>query len=378
MPSTPATAPSRADLLLGYSVFRNDDPRGQFYCWRTMRAMLAHADGTRRSEAAPALIDAPDVWTQFAGWSPDGKLAIIARAWESEENYKWERANSTFRMTEGWLLDSCLVDLETRKAENVTGVDRVSAYNSGLFFWPGDPNRLGFQALIDSVSHPYSMDRDGKNKKDLTAGKAEFTYGFSASPDGKRIAYHKNYQVYVANADGTNAVRVDTGHPFHFCPTWSFDGQWLLFLDGEHYKCHPAVVAADGSNFRKLADRGGYRGVTECLVHPDFHSASSDVPVWTPDNRWIYYTARVGNAIELMRIALAPDAKPEQLSHSKPDVTHYHPKISPDGNWVMFGSDRDGRRQLYVARADGSEAAQFTDVPEGHSAMHGHWRGGRD
>jgi hypothetical protein len=31
--------------------------------------------------------------------------------------------------------------------------------------------------------------------------------------------YHKNYQVYLANADGGSAIRVKTGKPFNFVPT---------------------------------------------------------------------------------------------------------------------------------------------------------------
>jgi hypothetical protein len=69
------------------------------------------------------------------------------------------------------------------------------------------------------------MDRDGRNKVDLTKTSNEFAYGFSSSRDGKRIAYHKSYQVYLADADGSNAVHVKTGNPFNFVPTWSPDGK---------------------------------------------------------------------------------------------------------------------------------------------------------
>lgn len=363
----------REKLMIGYSLMRNDDPRGQFYNWRTMRAMVVNGDGTGTREVGGALADEPNAWTQFAGWSPDGKLAIVSRVWESEENFKWERANRTFRMGEGqWLLDSTLVDLATGKIENVSAVDRVSPYNSNLFFWPGDKNRLGFQAMIGDKSHPYSMDRDGKNKRDLTDGKSEFTYGFSASPDGKRITYHKNYQVYIANADGSDAKKIDTGHPFHFNPLWSPDGKLLLFLDGEHYDCHPTLVSADGTGLRRIATRGGYRGVTELLVHPDFHSESSDTPVWGADGKWIYYVAKVDDAMELMRVSIAGDV--QRLTHSKPGVTHFHPRTSDDAQWLLFGSDRDGKRQMYVARADGSAPAPITDLKPGYSANHGHWR----
>ena len=127
-------------------------------------------------------------------------------------------------------MDYYLVDLATRKAENITAVDRLSIYNSGVFFWPNDLTKLGFTALLDGNSHPFRMDRDGRNKTDLTSGSRKFTYGFSSSCDGQRIAYHKNYQVFLADADGSNAAQVETGQPFNFGPTWSPDGQWVLFV----------------------------------------------------------------------------------------------------------------------------------------------------
>src|SRR5207253_740066 len=114
-----------------------------------------------------------------------------------------------------WLLDTYLLELATGKATNVTAVERVSNYNSGLFYWPNDPTKLGFTALIDGNSHPFRMDLDGRNKIDLTKGSREFTYGFNSSPDGKRVAYHKNYQIYIGAADGSSAVKVQTGQPFN-------------------------------------------------------------------------------------------------------------------------------------------------------------------
>ena len=265
---------------------------------------------------AEELADEPDAWTQFAGWSPDGKTAIIGRGWQSPENAKWEEEHKPVPLharTAG-CYDSYLVDLATGKATNVTAVERVSFYNSGLFFWPGDPTKLGFTALIDGNSHPFRMDRDGRNKVDLTKDSKEFAYGFSSSPDGKRIAYHKNYQVYLADADGSNAVHVKTGQPFNFVPTWSPDGKWVLFLSGEHYDCHPHLVRADGTGLKKLADRGGYRGVIEFLDVPDFHGGSSDMPVWSADGKSVFYTAKVGKSVELFQATL--DGKATQLTKS--------------------------------------------------------------
>ena len=314
----------------------------------------------------------PHTWTQFAGWAPDGRTAIVGGGWESPENAAWEEKHKTFRMTEGWRLDQYLVDLATGKLTNLTAVERVSEYNSGLFYWPNNPKKLGFQALIAGNSHPYSMDLDGRNKKNLTKESSEFAYGFSASPDGQRISYHKSYQVYLADADGSNAQRIQTGQPFNFVPQWSPDGQWLLFVAGEHYDCHPYVVRRDGTGLRKLAGRQGHRGVVDILDVPDFHGGSSDVPVWSPDGSWVYYTAKVGRSVELMRVSLK--GRTEQLTHCEPGAVNYHPQISPDGKWIVFGSNRGGTRQLYVMPAGGKSEYPITKMKSGWGVMWAYWQ----
>ena len=371
-----ATVAARAgspEPLIGYTELRTDLPGGRHANVATMRAAVVGLDGTGRRRIAEGLSREPDSWTQFAGWSPDGRLAIVGRGWESLNNGRWEEEHQQFRYTaEGWLYDMNLVDLATGAATNLTAVDRVSFHNSGLFFWPGDPAKLGFQALIDGNSHPFRMDRDGKNKHDLTKDSKEFAYGFSASKDGRRIAYHKSYQVYVADADGSNARKVPTGQPFNFAPQWSADGTHLLFVAGEHYDCHPYVVRADGTGLRKLADRGGYRGVIAFLDVPDFHGGSSDIPAWSADGASVYYTAKVGANVELFRVAL--DGQSERLTQTADGSLHYHPTPSPDGRWLAYGSKRGGVRQLYVMRLPDRSERRLTDLAQGHAAMWPHWQ----
>ncbi|MBI3848915.1 MAG: PD40 domain-containing protein [Verrucomicrobia bacterium] len=371
-----ATSVKRPRDLIGFTEFRTNLPGGRHANEITMRAWVVRADGTGHRLLAEQLVRKSNTWTQFAGWSPDGQQVIIGSGWESPENAAWEEEHKEFRFTpDGWLYDMFLLDWASGELTNVTAVERASFYNTGLFFWPKNPKRLGFQAIIGKDSHPFSMDLDGRHKKDLTVNSKEFAYGFNASPDGTQIVYHKSYQIYIAKADGSDAIKVETGQPFNFAPQWSPDGQRLMFVAGEHYNCHPHVVRRDGRLLHKLADRQGYRGVVTFLDVPDFHGGSSDVPIWSPDGKWIYYSAQVKDSVELMRVSL--DRKIEQLTQTSTGHLNYHPKVSSDGKWLVFGSNRSGTRQLYVMNAAGGAVWPITGARPGWGSMWANWRPAR-
>lgn len=370
--SAGAEEPIAERPLVGFTELRTNLDGGRHVNVRTMRAVVVRADGTGHKPLAGELADEPDAWTQFAGWSPDGKQAIVSRGWQDPENAKWEDEHKTFRMLPGkWSLDSCLIDVATGGVSNVTAVERVSHYNGGLFFMPNDRG-LGFTPLINGISKPYVMDLDGRNKRDVSGRDAGFAYGYSASPDGRFISYHENYQVYIANADGSGKRHIKTGHRFDFAPRWSPDGEWLLFVSGEHYDCHPHIVRRDGGEPRKLADRGGYRGVTEFLDVFDFHGGSSDVPVWSADGRSVFYTAKVGNNVELFQVTLAGEITP--LTNTPDGASHYHPTPSADGRQLLYGSKRGGARQLVVMNLADRSEQPLTDLKPGHGAMWPHWQ----
>src|SRR5262245_33651165 len=146
-------AEASPDLLVGYTEFRTDLPGGRYVNVMTMRAVVVKADGTGRRVLAEELTREKHYWTQFNGWSPDGKSAGFSRAWMSDENGKWEEAHKTFRYSKGgYLCDGYLFDLASGKATNVTAVERVSHANEYLHFWRGDPTKLRFGALIDGAS----------------------------------------------------------------------------------------------------------------------------------------------------------------------------------------------------------------------------------
>src|SRR5471030_805748 len=88
---------SAAEPLVGYTELRTNLPGGRHANVRTMRAAVVQTDGTKRKLLAEELAKEADTWTQFAGWSLDGKLAVIGAGWQSPENAKWEEEHKTFR-----------------------------------------------------------------------------------------------------------------------------------------------------------------------------------------------------------------------------------------------------------------------------------------
>jgi uncharacterized protein (TIGR03067 family) len=53
---------------------------------------------------------------------------------------------------------------------------------------------------------------------------------------------------------------------------------------------------------------------------------------------------------------------------------HYHPQPSPDGQWLLYGSKRDGVRQLYLMRLEDKKERRLTDLAKGRAAMWPHWQ----
>jgi Tol biopolymer transport system component len=53
---------------------------------------------------------------------------------------------------------------------------------------------------------------------------------------------------------------------------------------------------------------------------------------------------------------------------------HYHPLASRDGKWLVYGSKRDGVRQLYVMRLGDKREWRITDFKKGHGAYWPSWQ----
>jgi hypothetical protein len=72
-------------------------------------------------------------------------------------------------------------------------------------------------------------------------------YGYmSVSPDGKRIAYRADGEIWTMNVDGTNQRQLTNSVPNVFDPTWSPDGKHICFLATKFIASTGPIVGGGG------------------------------------------------------------------------------------------------------------------------------------
>ena len=172
------------------------------------------------------------------------------------------------------------------------------------------------------------------------------------------------FQAWVADADMSHQRQVTAGPGWDaWFPGWSPDGRRIVF-SSHHADPDPTddveisdiyTMRPDGSDVRKLTDSVGYSG-----------GAS-----WSPDGRWIVYTAdrgRYPDRLGIYRIASDGSGRPHRLT-KLPSTSLWQelPRFSPDGGWIVFDEDRTDpadashdQLALFTMRSDGSLMRQLT------------------
>ncbi len=94
-------------------------------------------------------------------------------------------------------------------------------------------------------------------------------------------------------------------------------------------------------------------------------------PSISPDGRSVAYTLREtnwdDNEFETEIWIASAGGEPRQLTSARKSSSQ--PAWSPDGKWLAFISDRDGKRQLYRIAVDGGEAERLTNGDDGVNAF---------
>ena len=178
-------------------------------------------------------------------------------------------------------------------------------------------NRIVFKSDNPDLPGVYVIDPNGSNREYL-GSIAQYDGVFAELRESERYSPDHNYQVSTANVDG--------------------DPQILLHL--------PVT-----SQFGELPPKPLTR----------FTGGMAYDPVWSPDGAWIAFVTTENESDDIWKTR--PDSS-EQVSLMRNNWEwDKHPSWSPDSQRIVFFSNREGNRQLFIIDQNGRNPTNISNVP---------------
>jgi TolB protein len=148
--------------------------------------------------------------------------------------------------------------------------------------WSPDGTKLAFSSSRSGDPELYIADSAGTNLKRLTSFKGPDVSPVFNRKTGTQIAWVSGRtglpEIYTAEADGTN-VQLITDQGYAVSPTWSPNGQFLVFSWMRHYG--PGAPGAQDIYIMDIASKQWVQ-----LTHD---GGRNDFPCWSPDGRHIIF-----------------------------------------------------------------------------------------
>ncbi len=231
-------------------------------------------------------------------------------------------------------------------------------------------------ACIFVLQIPFSLPAEEpflKNIRQLTFPSMNFEKAGEAyfSPDGNTIAFQavpkgeKHYQIYTMNLNENVPRLVSTGKGACTCAFFKPDNTKMIFASS-HSDPNPQI--------EDKSENGKYKW--DLTPYMNVYEANLDGTQLTPLTTGPAYHAECAYSSDGSRIVFASNADGHmnlytmksdgsdvrQVTHTK-NCYNGGPFFSPDGNQIIFRSDRHvpDYLQIYVINADGTNEQQLTD-----------------
>jgi Tol biopolymer transport system component len=163
-----------------------------------------------------------------------------------------------------------------------------------------------------------------------------------------------NTDLFVADADGTNARPLVPHAENDYNASFSADGQWVVFTSHRNGSADLYRVRPDGTGLERLTD----------------DPAFDDQAALSPDGNQLVFVSNRGGHANLWLLDLATRKVSRVTEH---DTGDFRPAWSPDGRWIAFSTDRDSTKpksrsgfgtihstEIYLIRPDGSGLRRLT------------------
>jgi Tol biopolymer transport system component len=180
-----------------------------------------------------------------------------------------------------------------------------------------------------------------KPSRTITFETEEGTYmNVDISPEGKTIVFDLLGDIYTLPADGGRAVQLTRGLAYNRCPVWSPDGRQIAYLSDVSGTNRLCVMNADGTGQRTL-------DLSSREIRTNYLLEVEAMPAWTPDGQYI--------AVDRQLYHLAGGRV------SLPSAITSNVQFSADGQFLYYGEDTHGTRNLVRYDRSGGEVAKLAN-----------------
>jgi len=150
-------------------------------------------------------------------------------------------------------------------------------------------------------------------------------------------------EICIMNADGTELKQLTFNTVTDWYPSFSYDGQWIVYSSQRNGQFDIHMMDLDGQNNRQIT-----RGLGENYA-----------PALSPDGSQIVFTSTYGPGPDQnIWIVNSDGSDPHQITFS--DRDDVDPIWSPDGTQISYASNRSGTAELHVMYPDGTNVRQLT------------------
>lgn len=308
----------------------------------------------------------------------DGNAEIYVVDRESGDSYAVDPRPSTTESSPRWSPDGTYIAfvsgepgnlrIAVARADGKEPARRLTAHSSGAGQggaspgnqksprWDSDGGQIAYVTDMDGHADVYvapSLVNDGEpgNPVRITSSDTEEFLG-DWSPDGQWLVFSRrggedSQGLWLMNPAGVNLFQLTSGNDL--APVWSPDGDAIAF-----------VRNVDGNRDIYLLlpeDDDDWRGPVD--AEPLITSPEADhSPGWAPDgDTLVYVSEREGNP-EIYVIETDRDGPPQRLTTNEAEDAQ--PVWSPDGKRIAFVSYVHGEGEIFVMDADGSNQQRLT------------------
>ncbi len=368
-------------------------PDGRFVAFTSER------DGTPRiwlkqlpSGEEQPLTTGPD---DLARFSPDGSLVLFTRTEgagaalyrigvlggeprkiiDNASDGDWSPDGKRVAFIRARQSDGRLVSIIGTVAADGSDIREVATFadrNLARLRWSPGGGTIAVTELGTSSNRPvWLVSPDGKDKQELATSRVISSLAWING--GREVIYFENESALEGGlgvSAGTAKV-MRRGVPFGSVATlaWSPSSSMVLDILG------PGTVVFDScsprASLREIPLNGSAVSNARWLTRGN---ANDRQPAYSPDGEWVVFSSNRSGNLDLWEVSRKTGVVRRLTEDAAED---WDPAFTPDGKHIIWSSNRSGHFEVWMAQADGSGARQVTsdgvDAENPTATADGNW-----